>query len=539
MWRIRLDLLEGEYWYGFCVADGYRFPLHRGSEYKGDIDPNQTENQAVPLLLSNTGWSIWCESGFQLLVRGGQMVCCSAKAHFQVTDHQGNPYGDVQNQKWDQEDSDRGGESLVRQTGDGCLRHAYLHAAKKYFPPSGVCPPPLFFQVPQYNTWIEFMYRQNQQDILTYAKEIVNHGYPPGLLMIDDNWMEDYGNWEFHPGRFPDPGKMMDTLHEMGFRVMLWTCPFVSPNGSHYLELRDRGLLLRGADGQVAIREWWNGYSAVLDMTNPAAADWYHEQNQNLMKRYGVDGFKMDAGDGLFYRDDDQVHCPADANGQTTQWAALGLGYPYNEYRAGFRLGGQPLVQRLADKHHSWDEKGVASLLPNSLAQGIMGYSFSCPDMIGGGQYACFTGERPLDEELFIRYAQCAALMPMMQFSAAPWRVLSPEGAQMCLETVHLREAFVDEILSLAAHAARTGEPIVRYMEYQFPHQGMGGINDQFMLGERILSAPIWQKGKRIRTVQLPAGQWKYVDGVIYKGGQVIEVKAPLNRLPYFERIEE
>ncbi len=39
--------------------------------------------------------------------------------------------------------------------------------------------------------------------------------------------------------------------------------------------------------------------------------------------------------------------------------------------------------------------------------------------MIGGGEYLNFLeNSSNLDEELFVRYAQCATLMPMMQFSA-------------------------------------------------------------------------------------------------------------------------
>ena len=58
--------------------------------------------------------------------------------------------------------------------------------------------------------------------------------------------------------------------------------------------------------------------------------------------------------------------------------------------------------------------------------------SYTCPDMIGGGEYLNFLeNSSNLDEELFVRYAQCAALMPMMQFSAAPWRVLSKENFEI------------------------------------------------------------------------------------------------------------
>lgn len=50
-----------------------------------------------------------------------------------------------------------------------------------------------------------------------------------------------------------------------------------------------------------------------------------------------------------------------------------------------------------------------------------MGYAFICPDMIGGGLQPEFADSRAtIDQELFVRWAQCSALFPMMQFSLVP-----------------------------------------------------------------------------------------------------------------------
>jgi alpha-glucosidase len=64
--------------------------------------------------------------------------------------------------------------------------------ANKFFPASGKLPDELLFAAPQYNTWIELTYNQNQEDVLKYAKAIIENGLPPGVLMIDDTWHEDY-----------------------------------------------------------------------------------------------------------------------------------------------------------------------------------------------------------------------------------------------------------------------------------------------------------------------------------------------------------
>ncbi|WP_258168579.1 glycoside hydrolase family 31 protein [Paenibacillus sp. AR247] len=224
-------------------------------------------------------------------------------------------------------------------------------------------------------------------------------------------------------------------------------------------------------------------------------------------------------------------------NEQTEAWARLGLRYAFNEYRACWKLAGQPLVQRLSDKNHSWGNDGLASLIPNGLAQGLIGYAFNCPDMVGGGQYEdLIRPDFKVDAELFVRYAQCSALFPMMQFSTAPWRVLDEAHLNLCIEAATLHCRMGDEIAALARHAAETGEPIMRHMAYVFPKGDFEQITDQFMLGDDILVAPVLQKGATTRTIAFPSGTWYGDDGSHVTGPCVIEVDAPLSRLPWYRR---
>jgi alpha-glucosidase (family GH31 glycosyl hydrolase) len=411
------------------------------------------------------------------------------------------------------------------------LRGAFRAAVKAHFPPNGILPPENFFVKPQYNTWAELIYDQNQENILSYAHGIVDNGYPAGILMIDDGWMRYYGSREFNLARFPDARAMMDELHALNFEVMLWICPFISPDSPEFRYLSSKGYLVCNADGSVAIRSWWNGYSAVLDLSNPGCAEWFDEVLGGLME-LGADGFKFDAGDVYSYRDDDRTYGGVSAHDQCELWAKLGLKYRYNEYRATYKCAGLPLVERLCDKSHRWES--VARLIPDALLQGIMGYPYVCPDMIGGGSFTDFLPGAPsLKPELFARYAQVSALMPMMQYSAAPWRVLDEEHAEYCRAAGRIHVKFADKIIDLARHASVTGEPIMRYMEYVFPHQGFEDVTDVFMLGDDVLVAPVVENGARTRKVRLPDGEWEYVDGTVYHGGET-EVPAPMDVLPCF-----
>ena len=507
--NLNVKILENEYWYGFRVEDCTHYPLHAGSDYDCyQSTENYSTNQEAPFLLSSKGRYIYCERAFDLHVKNGEIIAdqCAGEPRL---------YEGYEN-----------------------LRGAFCAAAKRHFPADGKVPPKEFFTQPQYNTWIELNYHQNQADVLRYAQGILDNGLPPGILMIDDNWDYYYGKWEFDPQTFPDPRGMVDKLHEMGFSVMLWVCPFISPDSVEFRYLEQRGCLLKGSNGKANIRRWWNGNSAVLDLTNPEAVAWMRAQLDRLMEAYHIDGFKFDAGDVKFCKAEDVFFDQSvPLQGQCTLWAKLGSNYAYNEFRACFGAQGLPLVQRLSDKRHRW-EGGVDLLVPSALTQSILGYPFGCPDMIGGGDYEDFkTGNETVDEELFVRYAQCAALMPMMQYSAAPWRILSPENAQRCIDAGKIHERWAERIYELACEAGTTGEPIIRYMEYVFPGEGMECVTDQFMVGDTLLVAPVLEKGKRERDVVFPAGTWKGSDGKVFSGPSKLRVQAPLDTLPFFEKI--
>jgi alpha-glucosidase (family GH31 glycosyl hydrolase) len=121
--------------------------------------------------------------------------------------------------------------------------------------------------------------------------------------------------------------------------------------------------------------------------------------------------------------------------------------------------------------------------------------------------------------------------------SVNPFRILDNEHANAVKEAVALRQKFVPMIMGLVENASKTGEPIVRSMEYVFPHQGYAEVKDQFLLGDKYLIAPVLAKNATKRKVLLPKGRWKDAAGKIWRGGKEIEVAVGLTSLPYFERL--
>ena len=172
------------------------------------------------------------------------------------------------------------------------------------------------------------------------------------------------------------------------------------------------------------------------------------------------------------------------------------------------------------------------------IAAGLLGYGYTCPDMIGGGSFASFLDidADKFDQALIVRSAQVHALMPMMQFSVAPWRILSAENMKIVRAMAQLHVQKSPYILACARETAHTGEPIVRSLEYEFPHQGYEKVHDQFMLGSRLMVAPMTMPGTS-RTIVLPPGRWRDDQGRVFRGRRTIQQQVPLWRLPYFERL--
>ena len=253
----KISSLEGEKWWGGMVGLGSQMPF-KSDMRLFDLSAENLNNQNVPLLLSSEGRYIWSDKPFSFKIEGGNL-------------HLFSDY-----------------ESLEPVLAGNTLKDAYMAASTKHFPPSGQLPDSLFFSMPQYNTWIELMYNQNQEDILKYADNIMKNNFPVGVFMVDDNWQKHYGNFDFKPERFPDPKGMIDQLHKDGFRIMLWLCPFVSPDSPEFRELQQKGYLIKKkGTKQAAIIPWWNGYSACYDLSNPAAAEHLKKQLRNMQEQYG------------------------------------------------------------------------------------------------------------------------------------------------------------------------------------------------------------------------------------------------------------
>ncbi len=512
-----VQILDGEKWYGAATARGHLMPFADGMDAI-DLNKRHYSNQAAPFLVSSKGRYVWSDKPFAFVLKNGVLKLMSDF------------------------------EKMSIREGGKTLRDAYLTASEKYFPPDGKIPPEEFFRKPQFNTWIELTHNQNQADIEKYVSAISENNFPCGVLMVDGGWDRYYGMLQFRKDKFPDVKSLNKMIHDKGYKVIYWVGPFFASAGLEFLTLEKRGVFLqdktkgkrRGCtDFRAAVIPWWSGYSASFDCTDLKSMAFLQNNLSQLMEECDIDGFKFDGGDVHHVQDKNIVFRGKDAtpSDYTNGWAMLAYRFPYNELRASWKMGGKAVVQRLLDKHYSW--KDIKLIVPHMLAAGLIGSAYTCPDMIGGGDYVSFLNVdyAKLDQRLIVRFAQVSALMPMMQFSLAPWRVLDKKHLDICRATANLHVKFADYIVAMAKHSSKTGEPIVRAMEYEFPNQGFEDCFDQYMLGDKFLVAPIVTPADS-RKVKLPKGKWKDELGEVFEGGRTIEIIAPIERLPYFEKLD-
>lgn len=512
--QVVIPLLPNEYWWGGAVNYGYKLPFDAKSNFSFDLWGDASGNQSAPLFISSKGRWLWSDDPFSYTFKNDSLLITG-----------------------------RGPASIESGTAGTTLASAYQEVSKKYFPSNGKWPDSLFVTSPQYNLWIELEYNPTQERVLNYVSNLKKYGFPPGVLMIDDNWTKYYGQFDFDKYKFPDAKAMVSRLHAEGYKVVVWICPFISPDSEIFRECIGKKLLLMSNEGVDSITyvkattplliSWWNGYSACLDLTNPEAISWLNNKLKALQDNYGIDGFKFDAGDPYFYNNPKLLsYKPGNPNQQLIEWMKLGLQWPLNEYRAGWKMAGEPLVQRLADKNHTWAD--LRQLIPNTISQQLSGYLFTCPDMIGGGNISSFWDLKTIDQKLVVRSAQIHALLPMMQFSVAPWRILDTLHLKAMMEAVNIRKKYLPQMMQVLRASARSGEPAVRPLCYNYPGSGYEKINDQYMFGTDLLIAPIVTESDT-RQVILPDGKWMY-RGKEWKGGKTYSLTVALNEIAVFER---
>ncbi len=342
-------------------------------------------------------------------------------------------------------------------------------------------------------------------------------------------------------------------------------------------------------------------YQKYLDVTNPEAVEWYMDGIWGQLLDLGVDGCKLDFCEMMpdyktplqVMRNDEYVQI-----GTVTvdyKWydrSVFGdndIHHAYPTYfstlfkqrmskvaeekgiTSGFVLnsrGGGIGVQRNATM---WggdltrSEKNLSSQLKTMLNSGISGIAFTSYDMGGyaydteiGGYFKGTLGSTTeainnQESRIYLRAVQFTAFTTMIQAHGDVRKVyemkLTGNFADDYVPTVNeryinLRNSLQSYIRKWSEVSCTTGMPLVRHLALQYQDDAnTWNIDDQFMLGDAILVAPIIKIFKTTRDVYLPEGKWQnMLTGEIYEVGAegmtLDGVEAELDQIPVFLNME-
>ncbi|MFC0528913.1 TIM-barrel domain-containing protein [Phytohabitans kaempferiae] len=386
-------------------------------------------------------------------------------------------------------------------------------------------------------------YVDTQEKVLERARRLRERGIPSDVLHLDCYW-QVAGHWSdlrWDEENFPDPAGMLRTLAEQGFKVCLWTNPYVSQHSPFFAEAAEAGYFLRRADGSAYVADVWHGShpaSGIVDFTNPAAVAWFVGLLRPLLEQ-GVATFKTDFAEGV----------PADSvayNGMsgtelhnvytllfndtvaavTREVAGHGLVWARSSY-----LGGQRhSAQWGGDVNATYPAMG--STLRGGLSHGLSGVPFWSHD--AGGFHGTPT------PDLYVRWAQFAALSPLVRFhgttSRLPWD-FPADAERLVVQALRLRYRLMPYIYSAAVESARTGTPLMRALLVDSPADPAAWSAElEYLLGPDLLVAPMHDPSGE-RDLYLPAGRWvDHWTGEVHEGGRHLRVRAPLERIPLFVR---
>jgi alpha-glucosidase len=402
----------------------------------------------------------------------------------------------------------------------------------------------------------------NAQQLLEgFIDECQSHGVPISSFHYGSGYSSRGKQryvFTWNHSKFPDPEGLNARFQAAGMRLVANLKPCLLDDHPAYAVLAAQHAFIEDSStGKPVVEPYWDGQGSHLDFTRPEAVAWWEQQLRAQILDKGIDVGWNDNNEYAIQSEDAVTH----AWGRTIPMHRSRPLHALLMTRATFEAqkarseqqvlnepvftvtrAGPPGIQRYAQTWSGDNTTSWASLKWNirtGLQMSLSGM-FNIGHDVGG-----FFGPVP-EPELFLRWVQACALNPRMvmnswkagNVSNLPW--MHPEVTVQVVNAIRLRYHLMPYLWQCFERASECHLPIIRPTFFNFPDDLQClQDNDEFMLGEHLLVAPVVNAGERERHLYLPAlpdgkGWIDFYTKTYYTAGQWHRVDAPLERLPLF-----
>ena len=402
---------------------------------------------------------------------------------------------------------------------------------------------------------------KTEEDVREVARQYKEHDLPLDMICMDIDYMQDYADFTVNKERFPDLAKLSADLKAQGIRLVpiIDAGVRIDPNDPTCTEGLEKGYFCKKADGTPFVAAVWPGKAYFADFLRPEVREWFGHKYKALTD-CGIEGFWNDMNEpSLFYsperlraflddmaalREKDNIeqeeffprvvggamglmNSPADyasfyheADGRKVRHDQVHNLYGGSMTRAAgeafadLRPGQRTLLYSrssfigshryggiwLGDNNSSW-----AQLLANIQ---MMPSVQMCGFLYSGADLCGFSSDTTPD--LALRWLEFGLLTPLMRnHSAVGTRMQEyyrfPEVLPAVRNMIRLRYALLPYLYSEFMKAALENTSYFRPLAFDYPDDpDAREVEDQLLLGEGLMAAPVYVQNAHGRHVYLP-----------------------------------
>ena len=402
---------------------------------------------------------------------------------------------------------------------------------------------------------------KTEEDVREVARQYKEHDLPLDMICMDIEYMQDYADFTVNKERFPDLAKLSADLKAQGIRLVpiIDAGVRIDPNDPTCTEGLEKGYFCKKADGTPFVAAVWPGKAYFADFLRPEVREWFGHKYKALTD-CGIEGFWNDMNEpSLFYsperlraflddmaalREKDNIeqeeffprvvggamglmNSPADyasfyheADGRKVRHDQVHNLYGGSMTRAAgeafadLRPGQRTLLYSrssfigshryggiwLGDNNSSWAQL-LANIQMMPSVQ-MCGFLYSGADLCG---FSCDT-----TPDLALRWLEFGLLTPLMRnHSAVGTRMQEyyrfPEVLPAVRNMIRLRYALLPYLYSEFMKAALENTSYFRPLAFDYPDDpDAREVEDQLLLGEGLMAAPVYVQNAHGRHVYLP-----------------------------------